>query len=168
MINDSKYIYTETSEDKTKYRYGKSEILTQDTYLRNKIDADSLSGKILWLLKDISPIIDISLKVSQIEKNMGDRLRITMARTPYSIAGGYNEREFEIIGKELSCYPVVQGLTLRDLMEFGGYVGIWMGASVPNWITATPNERLTSGFWADEDGYIDPPNDISLNKSLWW
>ena len=53
-------------------------------------------------------------------------------------------------------------------MGFGDFVGTWMGATAPDWITATPAERLVSGFWTDADGYADPPNAISLNKSLWW
>ncbi len=162
------YLYLESEYLETKYRYEKSEILTLETYLRSSIDADSLAGRLLWLLRDISPLFDISIKVSQIEKNIGDRIKITLERAPYSTVGGYNERIFGIIGKELSCFPVIQILNLYDMMGFGDYVGTWMDDVAPDWITATPAERLVSGFWTDDDGYADPPNAISLNKSLWW
>jgi hypothetical protein len=59
-------------------------------------------------------------------------------------------------------------LQARDLMDFGGDVGFWMGASAPAWDDATETERLDSGFWCDADGFCYTGDDSSLNKSLWW
>ena len=165
---DQKPLYSEAEYLAAKYRYGKSERLIVDTYLRSKIDADSLCQRMLWLLRDISPVLNIQLKVAQIEYLIGDRLKITLARTPYESAGGYSDKVFEIIGRNLSCFPVVQSLTLRDLAGFGEYVGRYMLDSAPAWVAASDAERLVSGFWTDDDGYADPPNANSLNKSLWW
>jgi len=167
-MTNNEFLYREKEYAAAKYRYGKNDLLALDTYLRTAIDAHSLAGKLLWLLRNISPTLDISLKISQITKLIGDRVKITLNRAPYSTAGGYNERVFEVIGMQLSCFPVIQILTLRDLVGFGESVGTWMEDTAPNWITATAAERLVSGFWTDADGYADPPNAISLNKSLWW
>ncbi len=161
-------LYTEASTTTSKYKYSRNDYLTIDTYLRSKADADQLAGRLNWITRDPSPVISLTLKAGQIDKTLGDKVKVTLARAPYSTAGGYDERVFEIISKEVSCFPLLVNLKGRDLMDFGNNVGFWMGDSAPAWLTATAQEKEDSGFWCDANGYCLTADSASLNKSLWW
>ncbi len=222
------YLYTEASNAASKYKYGRDDYLSINTYLRNKADADELAVRLNWITRDPSPIIALSLKAGQISKTLGDKIKVTLARAPFSplqkavgfwmgdsaptwsaataseraisgfwtdddglcdpadpqllnkslwnpelyslidIPGGYFERIFEIISKDVSCFPLLVELRGRDLMDFGTNVGFWMGDSAPAWSAATLQEREDSGFWTDDDGHCLTADAASLNKSLWW
>lgn len=154
----AEYLYTEESNNLTRYKYGRNDHLTYDTYLRNKSNADVLAARINWITREPSPILNFSLKASQITKTLGDKLKVTLARSPYATAGGYIERVFEIIEKNISCFPLVVNHRARDLMDYGSNVGFWMGASAPDWDDATQQQREDSGFWCDANGYADSTN----------
>mgnify|MGYP001559254228 CR=1 FL=1 len=162
------YLYTEASNDGSRYKYGRSDYLTIGTYLRSKADADQLAGRLNWVSRDPSPVISVALKAGQIDKTLGDKIKVTLARAPYQTAGGYDERVFEIISKDVSCFPLFVSLRGRDLMDFGNNVGFWMAATAPDWATATAQEKEDSGFWCDANGYCLTADTASLNKSLWW
>ena len=162
------YLYKEDSDNSSLYKYGKNETLIMDTYLRNSVDAVTLAGRILWVSKNISPLLRVDLKISQISKTLGDKVNVTLARAPYATSGGYSERTFEIFEKNLTCFPVQLSLGLRDLMDFGVDVGFWMADTAPAWAAATAQERDNSGFWCDANGYCLTADLSSLNKSLWW
>lgn len=161
-------LYAEASSTESRYKYNKTEILTYETYLRTEAQASILAARLNWITRNPSPTLSILLKASQINKLLGDKLKITLARAPNATAGGYAERVFEIISKELSCFPEILTVTGRDLMEFGNDVGWWMADSAPAWAAATTQERDDSGFWADDDGYIVTGDETTKNKSRWW
>ncbi len=163
-----KYIYVEEQNDPTNYRYEKREILSFETYLRTPIDATTICQRLILMLKEISPVLKINLKISQVQKTTGDKFKVTLARAPIETVGGYSERIFEVIGKELSCFPLILSLIGRDLMSFSSNVGFWMADTAPNWATATAQERDNSGFWCDANGYCLTSDLSSKNKSLWW
>ncbi|PKN20878.1 MAG: hypothetical protein CVU71_03615 [Deltaproteobacteria bacterium HGW-Deltaproteobacteria-6] len=162
------YLYTEACNDESKYKYGRDDYLTIKTYHRTKAGADTMAGRINWVSRNPSPVITLKLKAGQINKNLGDKIKVTLARAPQSTAGGYDERVFEIISKEISCFPLMVTLKGRDLMDYGRNVGFWMADDAPSWATATAQQRDDSGFWCDDNGYADPTDPESLNKSLWW
>jgi hypothetical protein len=162
------FLYTEESDSESKYKYGRDDYLSLNTYLRTKADADALAFRLNWITRNPSPVIDLKLKAGQINKTLGDMVKVTLARAPYQTAGGYSERVFEIISKEVSCFPLFVELRGRDLMDFGSNVGFWMGDTAPTWLLGTAQEREDSGFWTDDDGYCEPTDASSLNKSLWW
>jgi hypothetical protein len=168
MCNKDDYLYTETENDEAKYLYKRNDSLTVTSYLRTKIDADTLAGRLSWIMRNPSTVISLKLKAGQINKLMGDKFSITLARTPYATVGGYSAYEYEIMAKEISCFPLYVTLKGRDLSGFGYYVGVWMGADAPDWEMATPAERLVSGFWCDANGYCLTTDTDSKNKSLWW
>ncbi len=161
-------LYTSASNDESRYKYNRNDFLMINTYLRSKTDADELAGRLNWITRSPSPVISLSLKAEIINKNLGDKVKVTLARAPYSTAGGYVEREFEIISKDVSCFPLLVKLRARDAMDFGADVGFWMAVTAPAWAAATAAERENSGFWADANGLIDPADAASKNKSLWW
>jgi hypothetical protein len=164
----NEYLYTEASHDPSKYKYGRKDSLDFKTYLRSKADADELAGRLNWITRNPSPIISMQLKAGMIDKLLGDRMWVTLARAPFGTVGGYDEREFEIISKDVSCFPLFVTLRGRDAMEFGADVGFWMGDSAPAWAAATAQEKEDSGFWADDNGLCLTADAASLNKSLWW
>jgi hypothetical protein len=161
-------LYTEASNNESKYRYKSDDYLTIDTYLRSKADAEELAARLNWITRSPSPVISLILKAGQISKTLGDKVSVTLARAPYQTPGGYTERVFEIISKEVSCFPLFVKLRGRDLMDFGNNVGFWMGDTAPDWATATDQEKDNSGFWCDDDGLCLTSDAESLNKSLWW
>jgi hypothetical protein len=162
------YLYTEYSNNESRYKYERSDYLTINTYHRTKASADDVARRLNWITRNPSPIISVTLKAGLIDLTLGDLMKVTLDRAPFATAGGYDERVFEIISKDVSCFPLLVKLQARDLMDFGGDVGFWMGASAPAWDDATETERLDSGFWCDADGFCYTGDDSSLNKSLWW
>jgi len=161
-------LYTEASSNEPKYKYGCDDYLTISTYLRTKADADTLAGRLHWLTCNPSPIISLVLKAGQIDKTLGDKIKVTLTRAPFTTAGGYLERLFEIISKDVSCFPLEVTLKGRDLMEYGSNVGVWMGTTAPDWATATAQQKEDSGFWSDANGYCLTADSSSFKKSLWW
>jgi len=161
-------LYTESSNDESKYKYGRDDYLTINTYHRTKAGADTITGRINWVTRNPSPVITLQLKAGQIDKNLGDKIKVTLARAPQQAAGGYDERVFEIISKEVSCFPLMVTVRGRDLMDYGANVGFIMADTAPDWATATVQERDDSGFWCDDDGLCLTSDPTSLNKSLWW
>jgi hypothetical protein len=161
-------LYTEASNTASKYKYNRSEHLTIDTYLRTKADADILAQRLNWITRAPSPIISLKLKAGIIDKTLGAKIKVTLARAPVETAGGFDERTFEIISKEVSCFPLFTNIKGRDLMGYGNDVGFWMGDTAPAWAAATAQEKEDSGFWCDDDGYCLTADSASINKSLWW
>jgi hypothetical protein len=161
-------LYTEAENLESQYKYGLSDYLSIPTYLRSKADADTLAQRLNWITRNPSPVINLRLKAGLIDKTLGDKLKVTLARAPFETAGGYDERVFEIIGKDISCFPLFVDLKARDLAGFGSDVGFIMASTAPTWALATAQERDDSGFMCDSDGYCDPADSESLNKSLIW
>jgi len=168
LYETGEYLFTEASNAESKYKYGRDDNLTIETYLRSNADADQLAGRLNWITRNPSPIISLLLKAGQISKTLGDKIKVTLTRAPHETVGGYAERAFEIISKEISCFPLFVKISARDTALFGLNVGFWMSDTAPDWATATAAEKEVSGFWTDDDGYVDSTETESKNKSLWW
>jgi hypothetical protein len=165
---DGLRLYTEAENLASKYKYGLSDYLSIPTYLRSKADADTLAQRLNWITRNPSPVINLVLKASLLDKTLGDKIKVTISRAPFETAGGYTERTFEIIGKDVSCFPLFVNLKARDLAGFGSDVGFIMASTAPTWALGTAQERDDSGFMCDSTGYCDPADAASLNKSLIW
>jgi hypothetical protein len=161
-------LYTEASNSESKYKYGRDDFLTIISYLRGKADADEVAARINWVTRNPSPMITLKLKAGLIDNTLGDKLKVTISRAPFSAVGGYTERVFEIISKQVSCFPLFVTLKGRDLMDWCIDVGLWTAATAPDYDDATQQEKEASGFWCDDNGYCLTADSASLNKSLWW
>jgi hypothetical protein len=168
LYSKGEYLYAEKYNDESRYKFGRDDRLTLETYIREKGQAQLIADRINWITRTPSPIVSLTLKAGLIDLTLGDLFKLTLDRAPYATAGGYSERVFEIIGKDVSCFPVAVKLTARDLMDYGTDVGFWMDATAPDWATATPAERGDSGFWCDANGYCLTADTASRYKSLWW
>lgn len=114
------YYYTET-DTAAQRKYGVDETLSIDTYLRAYPDATALAAKILWFTANPLDVATLKLKATVIDKLLGDKLALTLARAPFGTAGGYAAREFEIISKTVSCFPLFVTLKAWDAGDFAGW-----------------------------------------------
>ena len=168
---EEKHLYQEESRNETRYKYQINEQLIHNTYIRGPSDATILAQRLLWISGEPSPILAGKLKISQITKNLGTQIQITVRRSPHRIAGGYVERVFEIFDINKSFFPATMAIRAYDLADYGADAGRWMAAAAPTWAVATAAERAVSGFWLDASGYADigiPPDEASKNISKWW
>ena len=163
-----KYLYTDDSNAESKYRHGQDRTLQLVSYLKSKADADTLATRMLFLTKDLLTIARFDMSIAEANKYIGDVFRLTLTRSPFATAGGQSKWPYEIIKKTVSAFPAVVSLEGRDMAQFALNIGYWMADTAPAWGAATQEEREVSGFWSDASGYIDSPDEASLNKSLWW
>lgn len=168
LCSRGNYLFTEDTENDSLYKYGKRETLTVETYIRTKTYADYLATKLSIIVREPVAQISLRLKAGQITKELGDQVKVTLARAPFATAGGYDERIFEIKEKSISAFPLAVDLVARDSMDFFLDIGIWVADAAPDWSAATAQERDESGFWTDSSGFCDSTDYASLNKSRWW
>ena len=160
--------YHEESDLESRYKYGRQERLLLDTYIRSQSDALTLAERLKVLMKDPSPELKTDLKLPVIDKLIGDKVRISLARAPFESASGWSKRYFEIIGRAISYFPVKSTLKLIDLREFGISVGFWTDDSAPVWGSAADSDKASDGYWCDDDGYAAPGEPDSYMVSRWW
>lgn len=165
---DKTFKYANASEAASKYKYGHENELTIDTYIRGSDDAGTLAERLLRLFKDPSPLLTMDAKMIFIDKLLGDKIEVTMARAPYEESGGYDERVFEIFGLELSAFPQRHTIEARDLLEYGKNQGFWMASTASAWGDCTTQQKQNSGFWCDSNGYALTADKGSKDASLWW
>ncbi|MHB8772956.1 MAG: hypothetical protein ACYC7J_18330 [Syntrophales bacterium] len=97
---------TATGEDAdSAYKYGKNEALAFETYLRSSADASALVSTLLSQTADPPLRIAFSASMALIEKQIGDVVAITLARSPNAEAGGQVAQLYTITSKEISCFP---------------------------------------------------------------
>ena len=171
LCSDDEYLYTTSSDDASRYKYGKAEILEIDTYLRGSADAGYLAKRMNLLTKDLLTLVTFGMSIAEIDKLIADKFLLTLERSPYETAGGQDSWPYEIIAKEISAYPVQITFTARDMNSFARGIGFWTAADAPTWLLATAVQKTSSGYWSDSNGYADPsavPDGASLNCSLWW
>ena len=144
--------------------------------MRNRIDAQITAQRLKLLMRDPTAKIDGKLKTPIVNKLIGDKVNITMRRSPLDTSGGWNKRLFEISSRNIKCYPVENKISLFDLKEFGGSVGYWTStdsAILPwstNWNNAGTSDRERAGYWHTTDSYVDAStkNANTYQQSLWW
>jgi len=166
--SEDKYLYQTETDLVSEYKYDRKEELKVDTYIRNSSDATILAQRLKLLLKDPTTNMKVDLKIPVIDKLLGDKVKLTMTRAPFEQSTGYNQRHFEISGRSISCFPVINSLELFDLKEFGLGIGYWTDATAPTWDNATDADKITDGYWCDANGYAKTGDEDSLNVSRWW
>ena len=163
------YLYAVKTNPSHQPRYQTTQELVLETYLREKTPAVRLAQRLSLMVREPAVLLSGDLKLPLIDASLGRKIKATVVRAPFSTAGGYSQRYFEITSIVLSMFPLRQRVTARDLlMEYGDNHGIWMAESAPNWGSASEEQRANSGFWCDEYGYADSGNEDSKNVSLWW
>lgn len=169
----SKKSQTVTSEDEfTKFfnLRNQSTSRTISTVLKNVNAAESTAQVAVFLSRtpDTEVLItDVSLVL--FNSNVGDRVRVTVDRAP-DVGGSWVNKVMDIrkITKIFTPVPRIEAI-LSDLQGVD-VVGSWTDDSAPEWAsdTNTDEEKFANGYWADDNGFIDPPDATSQNKKIWW
>jgi hypothetical protein len=166
---DENYLYATHTHTPSFLKYGRRETLVMDTYITNSTDATRVAQRLSLLCREPTPHLDLHTSLYHYARELGEKVQVTLSRAPFSDAGGWSARFFEVFETKKSVNPAQVGLTLFDLKLFGGGVGFWTGtADVTSWGGATESQRNQWGFWCDSDGYADPNDPDSLNASVWW
>lgn len=168
LCEPQRYMYYPESNESSRHKYEKEETLTHNSYVRTQTDASRLGQRLLMVLQDPSPLLSIRLKATQILKTLGDKLKITLARASVTTAGGYSKRPFEIFHITKMFFPLRVAIKARDLPDYSSNIGFWTDDSASNYDVAPDEEKESSGYWTDDDGFAEPGNSNSLNVSRWW
>lgn len=165
---NNNYLYASNTSTESENEHGESRQKLVNTYLDNFSDANILSQRLLFLHKEHSVRITGTLKWQIIQKNIGDKIYLTSARAPFNSSAGYAKRQMELtsISKNLAKAEIT--FECDDLKGMGEEIGQWTGSTAPGWATSTESEKQTQGFWSDVNGFIDPSDPKSKNKSRWW
>jgi hypothetical protein len=162
------HLYQESTNNPTLYKYGKNDPLRHDTYLRGASDAVVVGQRMAFILEQPFGKLQITLKMQHMDLLVGDTLKINMIRSPSADVEGFIEKVFEIVETSKYCFPVLNKLVLRDLAGYGSSVGTWVADTVSVWGSASVQEKESSGFWTDDDGFAAPGEQDSKNISRWW
>lgn len=95
--------------------------------------------------------------------SVGERVAVTYAPAPHT-SGAYTSRVFSLVRLARGYAPLMSiAGQLRDVDRLTNRVGRWKSSGAPNYATATPTQRLASGFWFNSAG---APG--GFNGSRWW
>jgi len=168
LCSEESYLYHSETDAESEYKYDRKEEMKVDTYIRGSSDAAILAQRLKLLLKDPTTNMHVDLKIPVIDQLLGDKVQLTMTRAPFEQSTGFSKRHFEISGRSISCFPMVNSLDLFDLKEFGAAIGFWTDASAPTWDNAADADKASDGYWCDANGYAKTGEEASKNVSRWW
>jgi hypothetical protein len=165
----AQWSFVEVTDPTVQYRTGSRDRLELFTFLRSRSNAQTIAERYMLLAGAVTVEAEFSERGALLAQfNAGDKVFITYSPAP-SAEGAYVQRPFEVLSLEVSYAPkvTVSGI-LGDIRGLGGRVGRWTDSAAPDWSTATPEQRQTSGFWTDSAGLADPSDPASGNRSIWW
>lgn len=139
------------------------------TFLAAESDASSLAQRYLILAGGPRLHVEFKERGTKLFRSLiADTVSVTRSPAPSSVGRFVNE-PLELIELEQRYGPVpsVAGL-LRDVRGLGGLGWSWSSESGPvDWDAASVEERALYGFWADDDGFIDPPDPDTQDIKAW-
>lgn len=139
------------------------------TFLRSETDAISLVQRALLLASARSVEVEFELRGSALARSMaGDYVSVSYTPAP-TLTGSFDNQSLEISRLDLSLSPTLK-ITgrLGDMRSIADRIGHVTDESAPDWAGSSETERAFNGFVSDENGFIDPLDSITLNKSLVW
>lgn len=161
--------FVEASDPTITYKTGSRDRLELFTYLTTESNARTIAQRYMLLAASVTIEAEFEERGALLaQMNAGDKVYVTYSPAP-TASRAYVSQPFEILDLVVRYAPkvTVTGV-LGDLRGLGGRIGKWMGSTAPDWATATAAERLQSGFWSDSNGFVDPLDNGSLNRSIWW
>lgn len=161
--------FVEETDLSVQYKTKSRDRLELFTFLTTETNARTIAQRYLLLAGAVTVEAEFQERGALLaQMNAGDKLYVTYSPAPTAL-GSYVAQPFEILDLTVRYAPkvTVTGI-LGDLRGLGGRVGRWMDSTAPSWAAATPAERLQSGFWSDTNGFVDPADPTSLNRSIWW
>ena len=127
-------------------------------------DVENRAQNLLQIFSQEPMTVNITLKNRALLHYIADRLYLDYANerdgVTYVDDVPYQIRKVDIQPDEMAIK-----LTMWDISALLAF-GTWMADSAPAWSAATEPQRNDSGFWTDDDGFIDPA-DARSQRSLW-
>jgi hypothetical protein len=179
------YTYKSKSSNITERLYGITKTRTIPTLLS---DADSVNiylDRVSLLNTNGNIRVKFKTKLQLSEKNVGDRMTISIKRIPENdnIAWlDYVPLEIKEITKDFLNNQL--NIVTDNLRGIGSEVGNWTDDTVTfppelgggsgdpwddSWSQEKKNYALQHwGYWTDDDGFIDSDDSVTWNKSKWW
>lgn len=150
------------------YLYDQQLTLTHDTYINDKSSAERLAERLLLHTRQPPVELNCDVKMAIVDRLLGDQMKLTLARSPFETAGGWDDRVFELSRIDLSFFPIKTKARAFDLGLFGGNVGYWVASDISSYGAYAPDNLTDKGFWSDSAGYVVTGSETTLNISNWW
>jgi hypothetical protein len=106
-----------------------------------------------------------ALPLENIDLRPGDRIRVNLDRPWGSVFRSYEIEEVEI---NIDKGGVDIALDAHNIYGLDDRVGGWAPDGANNWANATADEKIENGFWADDNGFIDPTDGDTRNRKVWY
>ena len=128
-------------------------------WLESDAQAVVLGARVLDRYRDVPKILTVQLDAKDRELWTGDILNVEH-RTVTDDTGQPLSKLYQVISAHETQHGHVVQYELQTFPFTGVRFGFWMDDNAPDYADATEQERLTGGWWSDEDGRI--PDDNSL------
>lgn len=165
---------SEFTDQRTKYLLAADSAATDEdaaqlyTFLRDAVDADALAARYQALAGGNRLRVVFAERSAKLYRALvGDRVTITFAPAP-DASGALEDEVFEVTElKKIAAPTLVTSGIVRDTR---GLIGGWPWAAdtePADWATATTEQRRRLGFWAGDDGRIDPLDPATADIRRW-
>jgi len=152
------FLYSTASDALPSAVYGNNAFKTVTTFLTGQTDATNLAVRQLVLQKYPLSAVRGKCKWQLGNANIGDVISITTTRSP-GAGGSYITTPVELVSLTRNMTDGTTEFVGRSIPQHLGY---WTNDSAPGYATATPAQRLVSGFWTDDSGNA-VAGDLSTN-----
>lgn len=156
------------TDDAVRYAYQTTDTVTLDTCLVDGSQATVMAQR--YRLIAGTPTVEIDADergLSLMTAQVFDKVFVTRGRAP-TPAGAFNLTAMEILGIRKTWSPVGVHVRLGDLRGFGAKIGHWADSGDPDWASTPIVDRGKTGYWSDANGWIDPADAATKDRSLWW
>ena len=180
-----KYSYSQRTSDITEPVYGITKTKTIPTLLSSSGGVGILLGRLGLIYETETIRIKFKSKIQLAGKNIGDRIQVSFKRqftngnfewvdsSPveiYMIDKNYSNNTISIESDDLKGIGGSVGTWTADTDSFPAYLG---GGNMLIWDSSWSNAQKSyasehAGFWANDDGFVDPTDPDSLGISKWW
>jgi len=166
LFND-RYSYVGEEDSDVTAEFPDADSTTFDTFLINESDAQALN-QLLKLVAAHEPLkLEIDVTAKGFRATIADIVSMTRERG-FTLSGAFAGEKFIVREWERDYEDARAKLILEDFFGIGSNLGYWTADSAPAWDDATHNDKDTSGYWTDDDGFADPADASSQNVSAWW
>lgn len=139
--------------------------VVEETFLADKESAFVLGTRYARFFEKPAAVFEIETKLKPVALDLVSRGIIEKARLPIKRPGA--DMHFCIIGMTRNLQTFLTRLTVDDQRVIGSQAFIAADNSLA-WTAATEDERDTTGFLTDANGYIDPSIPASRGRSRYY
>ncbi len=163
-----KYLYNLSEDTVARDRDGNKNQKLIETFLDTVSDADILGGRQLYIRKFPTTRVKGTVKWQLAEKNIGDKISLTSSRAPFSDSAGYLNRHFQLVTLVKDLNSMQMYFEAIDLKNLGEDVGHWVDDTAVVWGTASDSQKVSWGWWLNDNGFADASDSDSRFVSRWF